>query len=129
LERFDRAIQFVALCDEEGDDVVNRHRAILSCEQRQRNPYAPHRTSRSGSDRNNKELDRSGSRMREYHNPLKTDASGSQPKVRPSIERVRKLTAQAPGAPFWASATGRRTSGEVAFPVYWPFPASPCRRS
>jgi len=25
VERFDRAIQFVALCDEEGDDVVSRH--------------------------------------------------------------------------------------------------------
>jgi hypothetical protein len=37
--------------------------------------------------------------------------SGSQPKVRPSTERVRKLTAQPPGAPFWASATGGRTKG------------------
>ena len=41
LERFDRAIQFVALCDEEGDDVVSRHRAILSCEQRHVLPPVP----------------------------------------------------------------------------------------
>ena len=33
LKRFDRAIQFVAFCDEKGDDVVGSHRAILSCDQ------------------------------------------------------------------------------------------------
>jgi len=38
---------------------------------------------------------------------------GSQPKARPPTERVRKLTAQPPGAPFWASATGGRHFQQV----------------
>src|ERR1700723_4533570 len=33
LERFDRAVKFVALRDQESDDVVSSHRAILSCDQ------------------------------------------------------------------------------------------------